>query len=102
MPPMLLQPVVENAIKHGLEPKVEGGNVAIAARREEGRLLLTVSDTGLGFSERRAGDSTGLGLANLRARLSTLYGATAALTIEDNAPAGTRVTIALPMPAATK
>jgi signal transduction histidine kinase len=102
MPPMLLQPVVENAIKHGLEPKVEGGRVAIAARREEGRLLLTVSDTGLGFRERRAGDSTGLGLANLRARLATLYGATAALTIEDNAPAGTRVTIALPMPAATQ
>jgi len=102
MPPMLLQPVVENAIKHGLEPKVEGGIVAIAARRDGGRLLLTVSDTGMGFRERRAGDSTGLGLANLRARLATLFGATAALTIEDNAPAGTRVTIALPMPAATQ
>jgi sensor histidine kinase YesM len=102
MPPMLLQPVVENAIKHGLEPKVEGGRVAIAARRDGSRLLLTVTDTGLGFRERRASDSTGLGLANLRARLATLFGATAALTIEDNAPAGTRVTIALPMPVATQ
>jgi len=102
VPPMLLQPVVENAIKHGLEPKVEGGRVAIAARHDGGRLLLIVSDTGLGFGERRAGDSTGLGLANLRARLSTLFGAAAQLTIEDIAPAGTRVTIALPMPAATQ
>ena len=102
MPPMLLQPVVENAIKHGLEPKVDGGKVAIAARCDGGRLLLTVSDTGMGFRERHTGDSTGLGLANLRARLETLFGAAAALTIEDIAPAGTRVTIALPMPAATQ
>ena len=100
LPPMVLQPVVENAIKHGLEPKVDGGNVSVAARCDGGRLLLTVTDTGLGFSERRAGDSTGLGLANLRSRLATVFGAGATLTIEDHAPAGTRVTIALPLPAA--
>ena len=49
LPPMLLQPVVENAIKHGLEPKVDGGNVAVSARRDAGRLVLTIADTGMGF-----------------------------------------------------
>jgi len=102
LPPMLLQPVVENAIKHGLEPKVEGGKVALAARREGGKIVLTVADTGMGFSETRNTDSTGLGLANLRARLATMYGNAASVIIEDNAPAGTRVTIALPLPAATQ
>ena len=100
LPPMLLQPVVENAIKHGLEPKVEGGSIAVEAGREGQSLVLTVTDTGLGFSARRIGDSTGLGLANLRSRLATVYGAKAALTIEDNIPAGARVTIALPLPGA--
>jgi sensor histidine kinase YesM len=100
IPPMLLQPVVENAIKHGLEPKVEGGTVSVVARRDGDRIVLTVADTGLGFSERRKSNSTGLGLANLRARLATLFGTHATLTIEDNAPQGTRVTIALPVPAA--
>ena len=99
MPPMLLQPVVENAIRHGLEPKVEGGTVAVVARRDGDQVVLTVTDTGLGFSERRGSNSTGLGLANLRARLATMSGNRATLTIEDNVPEGTRVTIALPVPA---
>ena len=102
LPPMLLQPVVENAVKHGLEPKVEGGNIGIAARRDGDRLVLSVTDTGLGFSEKRTGDSTGLGLANLRSRLATAFGARASLTIEDNTPVGARVTIALPLPVATQ
>jgi LytS/YehU family sensor histidine kinase len=99
VPPALLQPVVENAIKHGLEPKVDGGRIAIAAVRDAGGLTLTVVDTGVGFrtTSRRAA-STGIGLANLRARLATFYGADAALTIEDNAPNGARVTLRLPNP----
>jgi sensor histidine kinase YesM len=101
VPPMLLQPLVENAIKHGLEPKVEGGKVAVAARRDGDRLSLCVTDTGLGFRGHQRGGSTGLGLANLRARLSTLFGARATLTIEDHAPSGTCVTIALPVTGAT-
>ncbi len=99
LPPMLLQPVVENAIKHGLEPKVDGGNVAVSARRDAGVLVLTIADTGMGFRERRSPGSTGIGLANLRARLAALYGSAASVTIEDNPPAGARVTIALPLPA---
>ena len=97
MPPALLQPVVENAIKHGLEPKVDGGCIAIAAVRDAGGLTLTVVDTGVGFrTTSRRPASTGIGLANLRARLATFYGADAALTIEDNAPNGARVTLRLP------
>jgi sensor histidine kinase YesM len=96
LPPMLLQPVVENAIKHGLEPKIAGGEISVTARIEGDRLLLAVTDNGLGIRSTRAAGSTGLGLANLRARLSTMHGARASLAIEDRAP-GTRVTIDLPV-----
>jgi hypothetical protein len=93
--PMLLQPVVENAIKHGIEPKIAGGEVSITARRQGDRLLLAVTDNGLGV---RATASPGLGLANLRERLATMHGVHATLAIEDQQP-GTRVTIDLPMKA---
>jgi sensor histidine kinase YesM len=96
LPPMLLQPVVENAIKHGIEPKISGGEVSVTARRHGDRLLLAVTDDGLGVRATRSAGSTGLGLANLRARLSTMHGAHATLAIEDRQP-GTRVTIDLPM-----
>jgi sensor histidine kinase YesM len=99
VPPALLQPVVENAIKHGLEPKVDGGRIAIAAVRDAGGLTLTVVDTGVGFrATSRHPASTGIGLTNLRARLAAFYGADAALTIEDNTPQGARVTLRLPKP----
>jgi sensor histidine kinase YesM len=93
LPPMLVQPVVENAIRHGLEPKVEGGVVSFSARREEGRVRIEVADTGVGFADSTRG---GLGLSNLRDRLKLLYGERATLAIADNAPSGTRVSIALP------
>jgi hypothetical protein len=93
LPPMLLQPVVENAIRHGLEPKIEGGEVALRARGEPGRLRIEVADTGMGFAPTTRG---GLGLSNLRDRLRLLYGDRAELTIGENRPSGTVVTIALP------
>jgi sensor histidine kinase YesM len=93
LPPMLLQPVVENAIRHGLEPKVEGGEVALSARREGPNVRIDVADTGMGFAPTTRG---GLGLANLRDRLRVLYGERAQLSIGENRPAGTLVTIALP------
>jgi Histidine kinase/Histidine kinase-, DNA gyrase B-, and HSP90-like ATPase len=96
LPPMLLQPVVENAIKHGIEPKIAGGEVSVTARRQGDRLLVEVTDDGLGVRATRAAGSTGLGLANLRERLSTMHGVHATLAIEDRQP-GTRVTIDLPM-----
>jgi LytS/YehU family sensor histidine kinase len=98
VPPMLLQPVVENAIKHGLEPKIAGGRVDVTVRRAGEALVLTVADTGLGVRATRDERSTGLGLPNLRARLAALYGTAAALVVADNVPAGTCVTISVPLP----
>ena len=97
--PMLLQPLVENAVKHGLEPNVEGGRVDVAARRTGSTLELIVADTGLGFRTTRDTESTGLGLPNLQARLAALYGDAATLAIEDNPPSGARVTVRVPLPA---
>ena len=96
LPPMLLQPLVENAVKHGLEPKVEGGRVDIDARREGAEVVLRVRDTGLGVRATRSTPSTGTGLANLRARLSALYGPRASMTIEENSPTGACVTLRVP------
>ena len=98
VPPMLLQPLVENAIKHGLEPKMEGGRVDVRARRENGTLVLRVIDTGLGVAVTRPSDSTGLGLANLRARLAATFDGRASLRLADHAPSGTEVTLVLPLP----
>ena len=98
VPPMLLQPIVENAIKHGLEPKMEGGRVDVRVRREDGTLVLTVTDTGLGVAATRRADSTGLGLANLRARLAATFDGAASLRLADHAPSGTEVTLVLPLP----
>jgi signal transduction histidine kinase len=99
VPPMLLQPVVENAIKHGLEPNVDGGEVAVSARRDGATLVLAVTDTGRGFRVTAPPGASGIGLANLRARLAALYGDAATLTVEDVSPHGARVTITLPVDA---
>lgn len=93
IPPMLLQPVVENAIRHGLEPKVDGGNVAFRARREGSDVVIEVSDTGVGFSSTTRG---GVGLTNLRDRLRAIYGERATLAVRDNLPAGATVALRLP------
>ena len=73
VPPLLLQPLVENAIKHGLEPKVEGGRLEVVARLQGGRLHLRVRDTGIGLSA-AAGGGTAFGLEQVRQRLQRLYG----------------------------
>ena len=98
LPPALLQPLVENAIKHGIEPSLDGGSLAIGARDEGGRLVVEVADSGMGFGAASApiGGSTGLGLANLRARLAALYGDDAGVTITENVPRGVRVAVSLP------
>ena len=90
--PMLLQPVVENAIRHGLEPKVEGGAVKVSARRVGDRVRVAIEDNGLGF---KPGHDAGIGLENLRQRLQVIYDGEARLTIEDRQP-GTLVTLDLP------
>jgi signal transduction histidine kinase len=94
-PPMMLQSLVENSIKHGLEPKPEGGALTISADIANGKLRVTVADTGLGFAV-AAQPGTGVGLANVRERLAALYGGAARLSVEANSPSGTIVTIEVP------
>jgi hypothetical protein len=98
LPPMMLQPLVENAVLHGLERKVEGGAIEVTARQVGTHLLIEVHDDGLGpaSAEPRAGH--GLALANLRARLRSRYGAAASLDILPAHP-GTRATLRLPLSA---
>ena len=98
-PQMMVQTLVENAIKHGLEPKPEGGKLTLKAEIVHGKLAVSVVDTGLGFG--RAASSgktagTGVGLANIRERLQLLYGNKATLTITENPGGGTRVVLAVP------
>ena len=94
-PPMMIQGLVENAIKHGLEPKAEGGKLTVKAEIVHGKLAVTVADTGLGFG-RAATSGTGVGLANIRERLQLLHGNKAAVTVTENQPSGTVVTITVP------
>ncbi len=103
LPPLLLQPLVENAIHHGLEPKIAGGRVSIRAELHEGQLRVRVSDDGLGLDAprqpgRRAG--TGVGLQNVRERLESRYGDRARLTLEALSP-GVLATLELPFETAT-
>jgi len=93
VPPMVLLTLVENALKHGLQPMVEGGSVRVSARSEGGRLVLTVADTGRGMG---SGSGHGTGLANVRARLKQMYGAEASLALAVNEPQGVVATITLP------
>jgi LytS/YehU family sensor histidine kinase len=95
-PPMMLQSVVENAIKHGLETKVEGGKVTIRAAVNHGFLHVDVIDNGAGF-DLTADDGTGL--SNIRERLKVLYGGKARLVIEVPPEGGALVSIRLPYPA---
>ena len=103
-PPMMVQTLVENSIKHGLEPKAEGGHLAVKAEIRHGKLCVTVSDTGLGFAAAAGGETagTGVGLANIRERLSLLYGTKGTLTIANNPVGGTIVTITVPYTAHTE
>ncbi len=94
-PAMMIQSLVENAIKHGLEPKAEGGTLDVKAEIVHGKLAVTVADTGLGFGK-AATAGTGVGLANIRERLQLLYGNRASMTIGENTPSGTIVTITVP------
>ena len=93
LPPMLIQPLVENAIKHGVEPKIEGGEILLKAAKVGDAMAIEVTDTGLGFQN---STSNGIGLKNVRERLDKLYEGRATLTIEDNTPSGTKITIRIP------
>jgi sensor histidine kinase YesM len=92
-PPMLLQPLVENSIRHGLEPKVEGGEITITAAKQNGKMRISVSDTGLGFSSLK---KTGVGVANVKERIRLLYGEKGRFVLEENDPTGVRAIIEVP------
>jgi hypothetical protein len=92
LPPMTLQPLVENALKHGLGARLEGGALRIGVVRVNGRLELEVADDGVGFPVRYR---EGTGLGNLRQRLQTLYGQEAELRVE-RPERGSRVVVSLP------
>ncbi|MDN4060541.1 histidine kinase [Massilia sp. YIM B02769] len=94
LPPLLLQPLVENAIRHGLEPKVAGGEVRIVAAVENGRLCVQVRDDGMGAEAPPAAKGAGSALDNIRARLRHRYGERASLRLMHGA--GTDATIELP------
>ncbi len=94
LPPMMLQTLVENAIKHGLEPRTAGGTVWIRARRSDDVVAVTVADDGDGFNTQSSG--TGIGLKNVRERLRLVYGSRAALAVVANFPAGVAATITVP------
>ena len=101
LPPLLLQPLVENSIQHGLEPHVAGGRIDISAAREAEVLVLRVRDSGPGLAD-VTGSGAGYGLAHVRERLATLYGARASFTLAPAADAdgGTLATIRLPLESA--
>jgi sensor histidine kinase YesM len=91
--PMLLQPLVENAIEHGLEPKIEGGSVSVCVSATPLMVTIAVADTGLGFFGIAGG---GVGLANVRERLQLLYGNEAKLVVQEHKPVGTLASISIP------
>ena len=91
--PMLLLPLIDNAVRHGLEPLPRGGRIDLRARVERGRLSLAVADTGIGDPEALA---EGAGLASLRERLVGLHGNAAQLTISRTNPHGMTIAIEVP------
>jgi LytS/YehU family sensor histidine kinase len=81
---------VENALRHGLEPQIQGGEILIRAEERPGGYCIQVADTGRGFSKETTG---GLGLANVRERLEALFPGKARLVLEENQPSGLKVTL---------
>jgi two-component system LytT family sensor kinase len=106
VPSMLLQPLIENSIKHGLEPRISGGTVTLRSRIADGRLLLEIEDDGVGIEPggpTTAPDSgivregSGIGMRNVRERIQVLYGDEAHVDIVSRPGRGTRVSLRMPL-----
>jgi LytS/YehU family sensor histidine kinase len=94
VPALLLQPLVENAVRHAVAPRESGGRIVVRAERSNGRLHLTVEDDGPGIAP--GANRRGVGLSNTRERLAQKYGERHSLTLENAEPGGFRVRIDLP------
>lgn len=94
VPSLLLQPLVENAIQHGLLPRAARGRLTVSARRDDGELVLEVRDDGMGMAEL---SEAGIGLSNVRARLAQLYGKRQTFTLAAGSDGGTIATVRLPL-----
>lgn len=101
VPSILLQPLIENSIKHGLEPRIHGGTVTVRSRMQGDRMVIEVADDGVGIQGRPAGQlprtGAGIGMKNVRERLEVLYGMKARFTVVSNPGRGTLVSIELPV-----
>jgi two-component system LytT family sensor kinase len=102
VPSMLLQPLIENSIKHGLSPKIEGGSIYLRSRLTDSRLVIEVEDDGVGMGGAQLEESSswsgmGIGMANIAERLQVLYGDTARMTIDSHEGKGTLIRIRLPL-----
>ena len=99
--PMLLQPLVENAVMHGIEPKLEGGEIVVRTRLEDGALCVEVADSGMGLGKGMGAapprPGGGVGLSNLRERVRQLHGPQAQLQLFDNNPCGVTARLLLPL-----
>jgi two-component system LytT family sensor kinase len=98
VPSVILQPLVENAVKHGLSPKVEGGTIYLRSRVKESLLVVEVEDDGVGIAEAASSSGTGIGMANVRERLNVLYNDMARVEVESSPRAGTVIRLILPVP----
>jgi two-component system, LytTR family, sensor kinase len=98
IPSMLLQPIVENSLKHGLAPKIEGGRICLRTSTRDGRLRIEIEDNGVGISEEKLPHVyvEGIGLSNVRERLHVLYGTDFHLDIESREGQGTKIKIDVP------
>jgi two-component system LytT family sensor kinase len=103
VPSMLLQPLVENCIKHGLAPKIEGGSITLRSRLIKSRLVVEVEDDGVGMGAAQLLEQPdgfgagGIGMANVAERLKVLYGDTAKMIIENREGGGTLIRLRLPI-----
>jgi len=98
VPSMILQPLVENALRHGIAPKIEGGAITLRAKRGNGRLIVEVIDDGVGISEQRQTEvyGSGIGISNVRERLKVVYGQDFSLKIDSRPGQGTAIRFEIP------
>jgi len=103
VPQLILQPLVENSLRHGMKSGEEAMHLAISAHRDNGSMILKVSDTGTGLPASTSENPTsGIGIANIRDRLAHLYGTNAGLTLQNRAAGGAEVSIRLPFHVASQ